>query len=137
MGQLDVLLQKASITPKTTLGGTKSTGLDSLLSTGIKINPPSAKPAPKPVAKPTSVVKKEDKRLDFGRIKTAITSSVKTIPGTVKVAAGIIGKSLIDQQRTVNDFFKKLPPVLLCLKLLCRKKSLSLWSQKRKKVWLT
>jgi len=111
MGQLDVLLQKASITPKTTLGGTKSTGLDSLLSTGIKINPPSAKPAPKPVAKPTSVVKKEDKRLDFGRIKTAITSSVKTIPGTVKVAAGIIGKSLIDQQRTVNDFFKKLPPV--------------------------
>ena len=82
------------------------------ISSGKNILPPlSATPAvSRSAVKPTvKVIKQEDKGLDFGRIKTALTSSLKAIPGTVKVAAGIVAKNLIDQQKFVNDFFSKSP----------------------------
>lgn len=49
------------------------------------------------------------KNIDAKRIKTAITSGLKSTPGTLKIATGVIAEGWATQQKFMNDFYQKAP----------------------------
>ena len=58
-------------------------------------------------ARTMQAVAKDVRSLDFDRLKKTLQHSKEGLPGTVKIAGGVIAESWAKQQKMVDEFFKK------------------------------